>query len=91
MGAHEKIIELPGAAGAQPSIFQDPNIDRLITLEVHQQAQARLSTGAEGLESTSTEAKRLSAFTGSRVGVLPEVLAGLTGQPAKRPSEDGAP
>ena len=57
--AYETILELPGAAEAQ-SFFQEGCPDRWLTLQPHQQAQARLSTGAGGLGLPSTEAWRLS-------------------------------
>ena len=46
--------------------------------------QARLSTRAGGLGLPSTEARQMSASHGTRVGILPEVLAALTGLLADR-------
>ena len=74
----QKIFELPGAAEAE-SFFQEGYPDERLTLQPRQQAQARLSTGAGGLGLSSAEATRMSASTGSKVGILPEVLADLTG------------
>ena len=50
-----------------------------LTLSPHQQAQARLSTGAGGLGLPLTDARRMSASIGSRMGTLPEVIVDLTG------------
>ena len=50
-----------------------------MTLQPHQQAQARLSTGARRLGLPSAEARRMSTSIVSKVGILPEVLADLTG------------
>ena len=77
-GAHEKILELQGAAEAQ-SFFQEGCPGNQLTLSPRQQAQARLSTGSGGLGLPSTEARRMSASIESRVGTLPEVIADLTG------------
>ena len=72
------MLQLPGAAEAQ-SFFQEGSPDNQLTLNPHQQAQARLSAGAGGLGLPSTVARRMSASIGSRVGILPEVLADITG------------
>ena len=45
---YEKILELPGAAKTQ-SFFHEGCPDNRLTLQPHQQAQARRSTGAGGL------------------------------------------
>ena len=75
--AYEKILELPGAEEA-PSFFQEGCPGNQLTLNPHQQAQARLFTGVGGLGLPSMEARRMSASTRSRVGTLPEILADLT-------------
>ena len=75
--AYEK-MELPGAEEA-PTFFQEGCPGNQLTLNPHQQAQARLSTGAGGLGLPSTEARRMSASIRSRVRTLPEILADLTG------------
>ena len=80
--AHEKILELPGAEEA-PSFFQEGCPVDQLTLNRRQQAQARLSTGAGGLGLPSTEARRMSASIGSRVGSRPHGLV-------RRPSEEEA-
>ena len=80
-GAHwvyEKIIELPGAAEAK-SFFQEGCRNKRLILKPHQQAQARLSTEARGLELPSADARRMSACIGSKAEILPEVLADLIG------------
>ena len=59
--AYEKILELPGAEEA-PSFFQEGRPGNQLTLNPHQQAQARLSTGAGGLGLPSTEARRMSGL-----------------------------
>ena len=87
--AYEKILELPGAEEALSFFQEGCPVDELI-LNPHQQAEARLSTGAGGLGLPSTEARRMSASIGSRVGTLPEILADLTG-PLGDPSEEEAP
>ena len=46
--AYEKILELPGAEEA-PSFFHEGCPGSQLTLNPHQQAQERLSTGARGL------------------------------------------
>ena len=71
-------LRVPDAAEAQ-SFFEEECPDDRQTLQPHQQAQARLSTGAGGLGLPSAKARRTSASIGSKVGILPEVLAGLTG------------
>ena len=76
--AYENILELPGAAEAQ-SFFHEGCPGNQLTLNPDQQAQARLSTGTGGLGLPSTIARRMSASLGSRVGILPESLADLTG------------
>ena len=76
--AYEKILELPGAAEAQ-SFFEEWCPDDRLTVQPHQHAQARLSTGARGSGLPSAEARRLSASNGSKMGILPEVLADFTG------------
>ena len=70
--AYEKILGLPGAAGAQ-SFFQEGCPDNRLALQPHPQAQARLSTGAGRLGLPSTEARQMSVFIGSGVGILPKV------------------
>ena len=50
-----------------------------LTLSPHQQADPHLSTGAGALGLPSTEARRMSAAIGNRVGILSKVLADLTG------------
>ena len=74
---YEKVLEPLGAAEAL-SLVQEGCPDGRLTLTPYQQAQARPSMGAEGLRLPSIEARRVSASIGSRVGTLPEVLAGLT-------------
>ena len=76
--AYENILELSGAVEAR-SVFQEGCPGNQLTLNPHQQAQARLSTGAGGLGLPSTVARRTSVSIGSRVETLPEVLAGFTG------------
>ena len=76
--AYENILELPRASEAQ-SFFQEGAPGTQLTLNPHQQAQARLSTGTGRLGLPLTAVRRMSAFIGSRVGTLPEVLADLTG------------
>ena len=76
--AYEKLLGLPGAAEAQ-TLFQEGCPDDRLELQPHQHPQARLSTGAGGLGLPSTEARRMSASIGSKVGILPEVLTDLTG------------
>ena len=71
-------LRVPDAAEAQ-SFFEEECPDDRLTLQPHQQAQARLSTGAGGLGLPSAKARRTSASIGSKVGILPEVLADLTG------------
>ena len=66
---YEKILELPGAAEAQ-SFFEKACPDDRLTIQPHQQAQARLSTGVRGLGLPSAEARRMSASVGSKVGIL---------------------
>ena len=77
--AYGRILERPGATVAQP-FFQEGFPGNQLTSTPHQQAQARLSTGAGGLGLPSTEARRMSASIGNRVGTLPEVTADLTGR-----------
>ena len=72
------ILELPGAVEPQ-SFSREGCPGNQLTLNPHQQAQARLSTGAGGLGLLSTVARRTSVSIGSRVETLPEVLAGFTG------------
>ena len=76
--AYENILELPRAAEAQ-SFFQEGCPGKQLTLNPHQQARTRLSTGAGGLGLPSTVTRRMSASIGSRLGTLPEVLVDLMG------------
>ena len=75
---YENIVELPGAAEAQ-SFSQEGCPDERRAIQPHLQAQARLSTGAGGLGLPSAKARRMSISIGSKVGILPKVLADLTG------------
>ena len=76
--AYEKVLELPGAAEAQ-SFFQEGCPGNQLTLSPHRKAKACISTGAGGLGLPSTEARRMSASIGIRMGILPEGIADLTG------------
>lgn len=77
--AYENILELPGAAAAARSFFQKRCPDHRLTLKPYQQTQARRAVGAGRLGLLSTQARRNHASIGSRVGILPEALADLTG------------
>lgn len=76
--ACENILELSGAAGTQ-SVFEEGCPDNRRTFQPHQQAQARLSTGTGWLRLLLAETRRTSASIGSGVGILPGILADLTG------------
>ena len=76
--AYEKILELPSAAEAQ-FFFREGCPDNRLTLQPHQQAQGRLTTGVGGVGLPLTEATRMSASIGRRVRILPAILADLTG------------
>eukprot|EP00904_Undaria_pinnatifida_P007452 jgi/Undpi1/3837/HiC_scaffold_16.g07206.m1 len=77
------LIDLPGAA-EESSFFADGCPTNMLTLQPHQQAQASLSTGAGGFGLSSAEARRMSAFVGSLVATVPEVLADLSGAIGKK-------
>lgn len=47
--------------------------------KAYQQAQARLSTGAEGLGQSSAVMRRFSASLGNMMSTLPAVIAALRG------------
>ena len=63
--AYEHILEIPRAAETQ-SCFQEGCPGNQLTLNPHQQAQARLSANAGGSGLQSTVARRMSTSTGSR-------------------------
>ena len=75
---YETIPGLPGTAEAQ-SFFQVGCSQNHLTLKLHQQAQARLSTGGRGSGLPWTEEGRMSTSIARRVGTLSEVKADLTG------------
>ena len=77
-------------SGEAQSFVQQGCPDNRLVLQPHQQAQARLSIGAAGLGLPSMEARRMPASIWSRVGILPEVLADLTG-PLGDPVRRGLP
>ena len=74
----EKLLDLPGGA-EESSFFADGCPTNVLNLQLHQQAQASLSTGAGGFGWSSAEARRMSASVGSLVATVPEVLADLSG------------
>lgn len=59
--------------------FEEGCPSQRLTLQLHQQVQARLSTGAGGLDRSFPEAKRRSASIGNRAGVLLVIFADLSG------------
>lgn len=61
------------------SVFEEGCPDNRLTFQPHQQAQARLSTGARWLRLPLTEARRMSASIGSGVGIMLGIMADLTG------------
>ena len=73
----EKLLDLPGEA-QESSIFADGCPTNMLTLQLHQKAQASLSTGAGGFGLLSAEARRLSASVRSLVATVPEVLSDLS-------------
>lgn len=77
--AYEKILEIPGETEAQ-SFFEQGRRDKSAGIST---SPAGLNTTLYGsgrvIELPSTEARRMFTSVGSRVDVLPEVLAGLTG------------
>lgn len=85
----EQILELPVAEKAR-SFFQEGCPGDQLTLKTHQQTQARIFTEAGGPGLPSTEARRMSAYIGSRVRSLSEVIADLTGPLGDRVRRGGA-
>ena len=89
MGAHQNSLELAGAADVQ-SYFEKGYSDVRLVFQTRQQSQARLSTGAARLLLPLMEARRMPAFIGSRVGIMPAVLAQLP-WPVGKAGEEEAP
>ena len=77
--AYKKIFELLGVAEAQ-SFFQEGCPDERLTLEPHQQAQNTpfYGSGRVRVAFGGTEAN-VCLYWDNKVGILPEVLADLTG------------
>ena len=69
----EKLLDLPGAE-EESSFFADRCPTNMLTLQPHQQAKARLPTGAGGFGLSSAEVRRMSASVGSLVATVPEVI-----------------
>lgn len=63
----------------EEELFQEGCHPNSFRLRPHQQAQARLSTGAGGLGLPSAAMRRLSASLGNLVSTLPAVIATLRG------------
>lgn len=89
--AYEQVLELPGAGAAEAQLFfQEGFPGGRLTLQPHQQSQARLSRWARRLGLPLAEARSTPASVGSRVGILPEVLADLS-SPLRDRSKERAP
>ena len=63
----------------EEEFFQQDHQPSDYKLKPHQQAQARLSTGAGGLGLASAVTPMFSASLGNLIGTLPEVIALLRG------------
>ena len=74
----EKLLDLPGAA-QESSFLVDGCPKKMLTLQPCQESKASLSTAAGGFGLSSAETRRMSAFVGSLVATVPEVLADLSG------------
>ena len=74
----ERLLALPGTAD-ESSFFEDGCSAIQFTLQPYQKAQASLSTGARGGGLSPAESTRRSAYIGSLVATVPEVLTDLSG------------